>query len=154
MYLFIVSVHVVLCVLLVLVIILQPGKGGDMGSAFGGGGGSAALFGPQGPTNLLQRATTAVAALFMVTSVSLAWYSSRSTLANANVADELIRLQQERKAKPTDDPASVGAPAGEAAPVEVELVPVEEPAAQGDEDATPRGDGEAPAAQPEAATPE
>ncbi len=127
MYLFVVAVHVLLCVLLVLVIILQPGKGGDMGAAFGGGA-ATALFGPQGPTNLLQQATTGVAFGFMVTSITLAWFSSRSTLANANVEDELLRLQQER------DAAGLSVPAPSADPVElvpgepVELVPAEPPA--------------------------
>lgn len=96
MYLFVVALHILLCTLLVLVIILQPGKGGEMGSAFGGGA-STSLFGPQGPTNLLQQATTGVAFMFMVTSITLAWYSSRSMLANANIDDELLRLQEERE---------------------------------------------------------
>ena len=136
MYLFVVAVHILLCVLLVLVIILQPGKGGDMGAAFGGGA-ATALFGPQGPTNLLQQATTGVAFGFMVTSITLAWFSSRSTLANANVEDELLRLQQERDAAsltvPADDAAvpaeAVEAPAAEAPPTEapVEALPAEAP---------------------------
>jgi preprotein translocase subunit SecG len=96
MYLFVVALHVVLCVFLVLIIILQPGKGGDVGAAFGGGGGSSTVFGPRGPAGLLARATTAVAVLFMVTSISLAWFSSKANLSNANVGDELQRIQEER----------------------------------------------------------
>ena len=108
MYLFVVATHVTLAVLLILIIILQPGKGGDVASAFGGGG-ATTVFGPRGPTNLLQRATTIVAVLFMCTSVTLAYYSNQKILANANVEDELLRLQQvEKKAAP---PAPAEAPA-------------------------------------------
>jgi preprotein translocase subunit SecG len=78
MYLFIVALHIILCILLVLIILLQPGKG-DIGAAFGGGGAST-MFGPRGPTNLLQRATTVVAVLFMATSFTLAYYSNQKTL--------------------------------------------------------------------------
>ena len=114
MYLFVVALHVVLCVFLVLIIILQPGKGGDVGAAFGGGGGSSAVFGPRGPAGLLARATTAVAVLFMVTSISLAWFSSKANLSNANVGDELRRIQEERLNKMSDE----AAPATDATPSE------------------------------------
>ena len=99
MYLFTVALHVVLCVFLVLIIILQPGKGGDVGSAFGGGGGGgggAQMFGPRGPTNILQQATTVVAVMFMATSMTLAVYSSKSVLSASTVQDELLRMEAEQ----------------------------------------------------------
>lgn len=71
MQLFLVALHVVLCLFLILIILLQPGKGGDVGAAFGGGGGGG-MFGPRGPASLLTRATTFVAVTFMVTSILLA----------------------------------------------------------------------------------
>ena len=95
MYLFTVVLHVMLSVFLVLIILLQPGKGGDIGAAFGGGGGGSTMFGPRGPANLLSRATTLVAVLFMFTSVTLALYSNKKMLSNSNVGDELIRLAEE-----------------------------------------------------------
>ena len=76
-YIFVVSLHIILCVILVLIILLQPGKGGDVGSAFGGGS-SSSMFGPRGPASLLSRATTGAAVLFMVTSMLLALYSNRA----------------------------------------------------------------------------
>ena len=94
-YMFVVALHVVLCIFLILIIILQPGKGGDVGAAFGGGGGGSTVFGPRGPTGLLQRATTVVAVMFMATSVTLALYSNQGMRANANVDEEIERLQQE-----------------------------------------------------------
>ena len=122
MYPFFVALHVMLCMFLISVILLQPGKGGDVGSAFGGGGGGggSSMFGPRGPSGLLQQATTVVAVLFMATSVTLALYSNRSMLANANVEDELLRLQQQQQQQqqieppppiaPTEDLPGVGTP--------------------------------------------
>ena len=80
LYPFVVVLHVTLCILLVLIILLQPGKGGDVGSAFGGGGGGGGggMFGPRGPASLLSRATTGVAVLFMVTSITLALSANQS----------------------------------------------------------------------------
>ncbi|MCO4746294.1 MAG: preprotein translocase subunit SecG [Proteobacteria bacterium] len=96
-YLFVVSVHIILCILLVLVILLQPGKGGDVGAAFGGGGGGGGqVFGPRGPAGLLARATTGVAVAFMVTSITLSLYSNKSLRNDVNLDDELERIQQER----------------------------------------------------------
>lgn len=95
MYMFVVAVHVLLCLFLILVIMLQPGKGGDVGSAFGGGS-SSSMFGPRGSAGLLQRATTVVAVMFMGTSITLALYSNQRMLSNANVDEELQRLQEEQ----------------------------------------------------------
>ena len=101
MYLFITVLHIVLSVFLIGVILLQPGKGGDVGSAFGGGGmGGGAMFGARGPASLLSRATTVVAIMFMFTSITLSMYSSKELLEGASVEDELLRLQEE--AQPQD----------------------------------------------------
>jgi preprotein translocase subunit SecG len=66
------TLHVVLSVALILIVLLQTGKGSDLASAFGGGG-AGAVFGGSGPTSFLNKMTTAVAVLFMVTSISLAY---------------------------------------------------------------------------------
>jgi preprotein translocase subunit SecG len=95
MYPFVVALHVLLCVFLLVVILLQPGKGADVGSAFGGGG-AGSMFGPRGPVTLLTRATTVVAVLFMVTSVTLSIYSNRSRQEGADVEGELERLRREQ----------------------------------------------------------
>jgi preprotein translocase subunit SecG len=89
MYLFVVSLHVLLCLLLITSILLQPGRSG-MGGAFGGGGNA---FGPRGQASLLSRLTTGVAVLFMVTSVSLALFSDRSLREGVDVDDALEQLQ-------------------------------------------------------------
>jgi preprotein translocase subunit SecG len=67
-------VHIGACAFLMLVVLLQQGKGGGMGAAFGGA--TQQVFGGRGAGNILTRATAICAATFMLTSVSLAWVSS------------------------------------------------------------------------------
>ena len=86
MYLFVVSLHIILCVAMILIILLQPGKGGDVGAAFGGGGGGT-MFGPRGPASLLSKATTGAAVLFMITSMTLALYANKNNKGRAGVED-------------------------------------------------------------------
>ena len=93
-YLFTVGLHVLLCIFLVLIILLQPGKGGDVGAAFGGGGGGAQMFGPRGPASYLQRATTGVAILFMVTSVTLALFSTMGWHNSGGVEDVVQSVEE------------------------------------------------------------
>lgn len=64
-------VHVIACVFLIVVVLLQTGRGADMGAVFGGGGGQT-LFGASGAGNLLTKLTTAMAVTFMLTSLTLA----------------------------------------------------------------------------------
>ncbi len=71
-------VHVVVCIFLILVILLQAGKGGGMGAAFGGGG-AQTVFGGRGATTFLGKVTAGAAAIFMLTSLTLAYQASRST---------------------------------------------------------------------------
>jgi preprotein translocase subunit SecG len=68
-------IHVSVCLFLILVVLLQQGKGGGMGAAFGGGA-TQQVFGGRGAGNLLTRATAVCAGIFMLTSVSLAYVSS------------------------------------------------------------------------------
>jgi preprotein translocase subunit SecG len=72
-------VHILVCLLLILIVLLQTGRGADLGAAFGGGS-SQTLFGSSGPGGFLTKITTAVAIIFMATSIGLAYFSShRST---------------------------------------------------------------------------
>jgi preprotein translocase subunit SecG len=70
--------HVLVCVFLILVILLQAGKGGGMGAAFGGAG-AQTVFGGRGAQTLLGKVTSISAAIFMLTSVTLAYNASRSS---------------------------------------------------------------------------
>ena len=66
----VVTLHVVACLFLITVVLLQQGKSQDLASAFGGGGTQTA-FGPRGSANVLSKATTILAGVFMVTSLAL-----------------------------------------------------------------------------------
>lgn len=76
LYYLMTTLYVFVCLVLVLVILLQQGKGGDMANAFGGGG-SQAAFGARAGATLLSKLTTACAVLFMVGSLVLAVMGQR-----------------------------------------------------------------------------
>lgn len=68
--------HVAVCLFLIAIVLLQHGKGADIGATFGGS--SQSLFGTEGPLPLLNKITTAAAIIFMLTSVALAYISSHT----------------------------------------------------------------------------
>lgn len=69
-------VHVIVCFFLIIVVLLQSGKAGDISAAFGGQG-SQAAFGPRGAATALSKATTISAVLFMLTSITLSIYATK-----------------------------------------------------------------------------
>jgi preprotein translocase subunit SecG len=75
MYTLVVAVHVVLAIALVGLVLLQQGKGADVGAVMGGGGANS-IFGVGGASSVLVRATTGIAILFMLTSVLLVKFAS------------------------------------------------------------------------------
>lgn len=114
MLIVLIVVHVVVALALVLVVLLQVGKGQSIGAAFGGASSSQTIFGSRGPATFLSRMTTVAAALFMITSLTLAYFSSHRGQMSV-ITDQ---------APPAVDlPAAPGAPAApiepeEAAPVD------------------------------------
>jgi preprotein translocase subunit SecG len=70
-------IHVIVCLFLVVVVLLQSGKAADLAGAFGGMG-SQTVFGPRGSATVLSKATTIAAALFMVTSLSLSIMATKA----------------------------------------------------------------------------
>jgi preprotein translocase subunit SecG len=74
MYTLVVILHIAVSVALILIILLQTGKGADIGAVFGGGS-SQTLFGSSGPTSFLSKMTAAAAIIFMLTSLFLAYFS-------------------------------------------------------------------------------
>jgi preprotein translocase subunit SecG len=107
-------IHIGACAVLMFVVLLQQGKGGGLGAAFGGGA-AAQVFGGRGAGNILTRATAICAGIFMLTSVSLAYLSSsgdRALKAKAaqeaqkKVGDKGTARPKETKTdpKPTDTP--------------------------------------------------
>ncbi|MCF6245822.1 MAG: preprotein translocase subunit SecG [Desulfobacula sp.] len=74
----VVALHITACILLILIVLLQSGKGAEMGVSLGGGAGQT-LFGASGPATLLTKITTVVAIIFMVTSLTLAYMSGHQS---------------------------------------------------------------------------
>jgi preprotein translocase subunit SecG len=77
LYYAIATLHVIVCVILVLVVLLQSGKGADLAVAFGGGATQTA-FGSRGPASFLSKMTTIAAVIFMLTSIGLSMISTRT----------------------------------------------------------------------------
>ena len=86
MIILITIVHIIVCLFLIIVVLLQSGKSGDITAAFGGMG-SQTAFGPRGAATALSRATTWSAIIFMVTSVTLSVYASR----RANISKSVLQ---------------------------------------------------------------
>jgi len=103
-------VHIVICAFLICIVLLQQGKGADMGAAFGGG--SNTLFGASGADNLLSRVTTITAFLFMCTCVYLA-SSAKPSVGRAGNIFSNIPDETTAAPAPKDLPA---APAENTAP--------------------------------------
>jgi len=77
MYILFLLIHVLVCIFLIIVVLLQSGKAADLAGAFGGMG-SQTAFGPRGSATLLSKATTVSAVLFMITSLSLSILATRN----------------------------------------------------------------------------
>ena len=92
MHLFVTLLHVMLCFIMILIILLQPGK--DGASVFGGGG-SNQQYGPRGQGHILGKATTVVACLFMFTSITLAYYSSESVREGSDIEEVMEDIEEE-----------------------------------------------------------
>jgi preprotein translocase subunit SecG len=86
MYILVMFVHVLVCVFLIVVVLLQSGKAADLAGAFGGMG-SQTAFGPRGSATLLSKATTISAVLFMVTSLSLSIMATRNAGLGSTVLE-------------------------------------------------------------------
>jgi preprotein translocase subunit SecG len=87
MYILVLLVHVIVCLFLIIVILLQSGKAADLAGAFGGMG-SQTAFGPRGSATLLSKATTISAVLFMVTSLSLSMLASHNAGLSTTVLED------------------------------------------------------------------
>ena len=125
--------HVLVCFFLIAIVLLQHGKGASIGASFGGS--SQTVFGTEGPLPILNKVTTAAAILFMVTSVSLAYFSSRvgdgSVMEQAGTPPAALQPVEDAKGQwdtpdgtvPETPPAGVNPP---------ETAPAEGGAAEGD----------------------
>ena len=114
MTVFIVIIHIIVCIGLILIVLLQTGKGASMGAAFGGS--SQTIFGSSGATTFLGKITTGVAVVFMVTSLILAFISgprSKSSVVDSSTAPT---RQSAPALPPTGKTATPAAPVTPTAP--------------------------------------
>jgi preprotein translocase subunit SecG len=87
MYVLLTIIHVIVCLFLVIVVLLQSGKAADLAGAFGGMG-SQTVFGPRGSATVLSKATTIAAALFMCTSLTLSIMATRAGRGTPSLLDK------------------------------------------------------------------
>ena len=107
MVILITIVHVIVCLFLAIVVLLQSGKAADLAGAFGGMG-SQTVFGPRGSATVLSKATTIAAALFMVTSLTLSILSTRAGKASPAIFQKVVPVtQQKGPAAPNTIPMTV-----------------------------------------------
>jgi preprotein translocase subunit SecG len=92
-----VVLHVLMALAIIGLVLLQHGKGADMGSGFGGGA-SGSLFGATGSANFLSRTTAVLAAIFFVSSLALAYFATQRPVESGSVVDR-ARPAQEKKSE-------------------------------------------------------
>jgi preprotein translocase subunit SecG len=100
------SAHVLFAIILIILVLLQHGKGADMGAAFGSGS-AGSLFGASGSANFLSRATSFVAAIFFATSMSLTYFSANQT-KDASVMSVMDQLEESGEVSNDADKAKSG----------------------------------------------
>ena len=105
-------VHVVVALGIIGLVLLQHGKGADMGSGFGGGA-SGSLFGATGSANFLSRATAVLAALFFALSLALAYVATRRPADQGGGVIDAIRSKQTQPAKPEEKKPEAEKPGAE-----------------------------------------
>jgi preprotein translocase subunit SecG len=98
-------VHVIVCFFLIIVVLLQSGKAGDISAAFGGQG-SQAAFGPRGAATTLSRATTISAVLFMLTSVTLSINAIKRGSASSSSVLQGVKSAPVKPTAPAPAPAN------------------------------------------------
>ncbi len=98
----ILAIHIILAVSLVVLILVQHGKGADAGAAFGSGA-SSTVFGAKGSATFLTKLTTFIALIFFITSLSLAYFASNIQLDNKSLLEKEITTQQESVNPPNTD---------------------------------------------------
>ena len=136
MFILLMIIHVIVCIFLIIVVLLQSGKAADLAGAFGGMG-SQTAFGPRGSATLLSKATTVSAGLFMITSLSLSILATRNAGVGGTVLD---RQQQAPRSAPAQAPKTAPAPVPSAPPAPTSTAPGV-PAGQPSVTLTPEGGG-------------
>ena len=127
-------VHILACIFLIAVVLLQRGKGAEIGAVFGGGA-SSTVFGSRGAGNFLTKLTTISAVVFMLTSLSLSYLWT--TASSDRLFEDEVEVELEQEAAPVAESESLFE--------EIETVPAE-PAPRAAAEETPPAPAEAPSA--------
>ena len=140
-------IHVIVSILLILVVLLQPGKGGDLGSVFGGGGSSESVFGASGAVPFLSKVTRVLAILFLLSSLTLGYFAARNV--SSSVVTDIPATEQSTDLAPSADfaqpevseeqtaPSEVSEETGQSAPAEGEAQMSAEPDASESNESPP-----------------
>ena len=97
--------HVITAIIIVVLILLQKGKGADMGSAFGAGA-SGTMFGSKGSANFLSRSTAVLPTIFFITSLTLAYLNKGTVVQNNDSILDTINIIEENDQKNDSSPVS------------------------------------------------
>ena len=116
MSILLITLHVIVCIALIMIVLLQTGKGADMGAAFGGGS-SQTLFGTTGASTFLSKATTMAAIVFMLTSLALAYISSHQS-GSSIMMEEKVPIEQKAETPAHEDTVPKAADVSQPAPAE------------------------------------
>ncbi len=93
-----ITIHVFVCLALIVIVLLQAGKGADMGAAFGGS--SQTIFGSSGAGGFMEKLTAAIAVIFMLTSLTLSFFSAQRP--SSSVMEETpIRMEERAPVTPS-----------------------------------------------------
>lgn|SRR5690554_4295629 len=102
MFEIILIIHIIIAFVLIVLVLLQQGRGADAGANFGGGS-SQSVFGSRGSATFLSRFTAILAALFFITSLSLAYIASQEVKGYKSVVSDQLQKSDELS-KPSNDP--------------------------------------------------
>ncbi len=108
---FLIILHVLVCLALIAIVLLQGGKGAEVGAAFGGGG-SQTVFGASGGASFMSKLTTGAAIVFMLTSLTLAYFYKIPGVDSVMPETMVAPSAQEQTVPPAEVPAAP-VPAGE-----------------------------------------
>ena len=115
-YFVLVTLHILICGLLIVVVLLQSGEAADLAGAFGGAG-SQTAFGPRGAATFLSKATTWCAIMFMLTSMALTMHQDRVVgVSGSSVLQQFSKPAKPLAPAPAPSPKPAQAPSAPAAP--------------------------------------
>ncbi len=122
--------HTLIAVLIIVLVLLQRGKGADAGAAFGAGA-SGTVFGARGSSSFFSRATAVCATAFFVSSLALAYLSSQSTAVPTSLLEDappVVEAEEETLPPLSDELPVSDLPSLESSEEDVDLPSIEEPA--------------------------